>query len=127
MNVNKNKKVWLIAVPLIVLLGFLIYDSLSQPSLKDIPGGFEEVAFARNEQNKGGIIRVYAVTVNDIEQAKYSEAAELFPTNDYNSVTRIFFFDKNKPYPTALSVEPPYYDHEKYEAIQIIKRTGNKN
>ncbi len=121
-----KKKVWFIAIPIILLLSYLIYDSFSQPSLKDIPGQFEEVAFARNEQNKGGIVRVYAVTVGDLNNAQYDDAADLFPTNDYNSMTRIFFFDKNKPFPTEVKVEPPYYDVEKYEAVQIVKRTGSK-
>lgn len=123
---KKNKKVWLIAIPLILILSYLIYDSFSQPSIKDLPGDFEEVAFVRNEQNKGGITRVYAVTVGDQLNAKYDACADLFPTNDFNSVTRIFFFDKNKPYPTVLDIEPPYYDTSKYEAINIIKRTGSK-
>ena len=123
---KKNKKVWFLAIPLILLLGYLIYDSYSQPSLKNISGDFEEVAFVRNEQNKGGIIRIYAVTVGDIMHADYKAAAELFPTNDFNSVTRIFFFDKKNDYPTTLSIDPPYFDTVKYEAINIIKKTGNK-
>lgn len=122
---NKKKKIWFIAIPIIIILGYLIYDSYSQPGLKDIPGQFEEAAFVRNEQNKGGIVRVYAVTVGDITEAQYNAAADLFPTNDFNSVTRIFFFDKNKPFPTELSIDPPYYDTTKYEAIHIMKRTGS--
>lgn len=122
---NKKKKVWLIAIPIIIILSYLIYDSYSQPSLKDIPGQFEEVAFVRNEQNKGGIVRIYAVSVGDQEQAQYDNAAKLFPTNDFNSVTRIFFFDRNKPFPKELSIDPPYYDTAAYNAIHIIKRTGS--
>lgn len=104
----------------------MIWDSYSQPSIKDIPGDFEEVAFVRNEQNKVGIERIYAVTVGDLMNAKYEACAELFPTNDFNSVTRIFFFEKNKPYPTSLQLDPPYYDTSKYEAINIIKKRGTK-
>ncbi|TCV12860.1 hypothetical protein EDC17_102229 [Sphingobacterium alimentarium] len=123
---KKNKKVWLLAVPIILILGYMIWDSYSQLGIKDIPGDFEEVAFVRNEQNKGGIERIYAVTVGDLHNAKYEDCAELFPTNDFNSVTRVFFFDKNKPYPTTLKIEPPHYDTSKYEAINIIKRRGTK-
>lgn len=122
---KKSKKVWLLAIPLILILGYMIWDAYSQPSIEDIPGNFEEVAFVRNEQNKGGIERIYAVSVGDIANAKFEACAELFPTNDFNSVTRIFFFDKNKPYPTTLSLEPPYYDTTKYEAIHILKRRGS--
>lgn len=123
---KKSSKIWLVAIPLILLFGYMIWDSYSQPSIKDIPGDFEEVAFVRNEQNKGGIERIYAVTVGDLMNAKYEACAELFPTNDFNSVTRIFFFDKNKPYPTSLQLDPPYYDTSKYEAINIIKKRGTK-
>jgi len=124
---KKNRKVWLLAVPLIIILGYMIWDSYSQPGIKDIPGEFEEVAFVRNEQNKGGIERIYAVTVGDLTNANYDACAELFPTNDFNSVTMVFFFDRNKPYPTALTIEPPHYDTSKYEAINIIKRRGSNN
>lgn len=122
---KKKKKVWFIAIPIILILGYLIFDSYSQPTLKSIPGQFEEVAFIRNEQNKGGIIRIYAVTVGDMTNAQYDAAADLFPTNDFNSVTRVFFFDKNKPFPSELSLDAPYYDTSKYEAVHILKRTGS--
>ncbi|MCI0919980.1 hypothetical protein [Sphingobacterium rhinopitheci] len=121
---KKRKKVWFIAIPIILILGYLIYDGYSQPSLTSIPGQFEEVAFIRNEQNKGGIVRIYAVTVGNMTDAAYDVAADLFPINDYNSVTRIFFFDKNKPFPKELSLDPPYYDTTQYEAVHILKRTG---
>lgn len=122
---KKKKKVWFIAIPIILLVGYFIFDSYSQPNLKDIPGQFEEVAFIRNEQNKGGIVRIYAISVGDIAVANYAAAANLFPTNDFNSVTRLFFFDKHEPFPKELSLESPYYDTTKYEATHILKRTGS--
>lgn len=123
---RKNKKIVLIIVPLVLILGYLIWDSYSQPSIQDIPGDFEEVAFIRNEQNKGGIVRIYAVTVGDPLKANYDACADLFPTNDYNSVTRIFFFDKKGDFPKELELEAPYYDTTKYNAINIVKRSGRK-
>lgn len=122
----KNKKIVLIIIPLVLILGYLIWDSYSQPSIRDIPGDFEEVAFVRNEQNKGGIVRIYAVTVGDPLKANYDACADLFPTNDYNSVTRIFFFDKKGDFPNELKLDPPYYDTTKYNAINIVKRSGTK-
>lgn len=124
---KKSRKIWLIAIPLIAILGYMIWDSYSQPTIKDIPGNFEEIAFVRNEQNKGGIERIYAVTVEDLTNANYNACAELFPVNDFNSITRVFFFDKNKPYPTSLTLEPPHYDTSKYEAIHIVKRRGTND
>ncbi len=121
---KKNKRIWLIALFLVIILGYFIYDSYSQPSIEDLPGNFEEVAFVRNENNKGGIIRIYAVSVGDQLNARYDECADLFPVNDYGSLTKIYFFDKSKPYPTKLQLEEPHYDTTKYEAINILRRRG---
>lgn len=121
---KKKKKIWFIAIPLILILGYFIYDAYSQPSIEDLPGGFEEVAFVRNENNKGGIIRIYAVTVKDQLNAQYDKCADLFPVNDYGSLTKIYFFDKSKPYPTSLQLEDTHYDNSKYEAINILSRRG---
>lgn len=123
---KKKSRVWLIAIPLVILISYLLYDSFTQKSIKSLKGDFEEVAFVRNEQNKGGIIRIYAVTVGNPKYADYETCATFFPTNDYGSKTTIYFFDKNKPYPTELSLEYPHYDTNAYEAISIIKKTGSQ-
>lgn len=122
---KRKRKFWWIAIGLIVVLGYGIWEAFNQPSIQDLPGDFEEVAFVRNEQNKGGIIRVYAVSVGDMANAKYDACADLFPTNDYGSVTKIYFFDKTQPFPTDLTIDPPHYDTDRYEAIMILKRTGS--
>jgi len=120
-----KRKFWIIAIGLILLLGYGIWEAYNQPSIKDLPGDFEEVAFVRNEQNKGGIMRVYAVTVGDMTNAKFDACADMFPTNDYGSITKIYFFDKSKPFPINLAIEPPHYDTNQYEAVMILKRTGS--
>lgn len=110
---------------MVAILGYGIWEAFNQPSIKDLPGKFEEVAFVRNEQNKGGIIRIYAVAVGDIGQADFEACADLFPTNDYGSMTKVYFFDKQKPYPTALTIDTPHFDGKQYEAIMILKRSGS--
>lgn len=126
MNVQKTKsnRIWWIGGALIILLGYFLYDSYSQPKIQDLPGDFEEVAFVRNEQNKGGIIRIYAVTVGDPINAKYEECADMFPVNDYGSITKVYFFDKSASYPTELTLDEPHFDTDAYQAIRIIKRSG---
>lgn len=123
---QKNKRFWWIAIGLIFILIYGIWDAFSQPSIEDLPGEFKEVAFIRNEQNKGGIIRVYAVTVGDLNNAKFDACADLFPVNDYGSLTKIYFFDKSKPFPTTLTIDAPHYDTQKYNAVSILKRTGQE-
>ncbi len=124
--IKKNKKLWLLATALLVVLAYALWDSFSQPGIDSLPGKFEEVAFVRNEQNKGGIIRIYAVTVGNLEKADYKACAELLPVNDFNSTTKVYFFDKTQPYPTTLTIAPPHYDTTQYQAINIVKRTGKK-
>lgn len=123
---QRKRKLWLIVLGLAIILGYGIWEAYNQPSIEDLPGEFKEVAFVRNEQNKGGIIRLYAVSVGDMQNANYESAADLFPTNDYGSMTKIYFFDKNKGFPTALSIDTPHYDTGKYEAVMILKRTGSE-
>lgn len=123
---RKNKRIWLIVVLLGIVVFFGIREAFNQPSIEDLPGDFTETAFVRNEQNKGGIIRIYAVSVGDMQHADYEACADLFPTNDYGSVTKIYFFDKKKGYPEELSIEAPHYDTDRYEAIMILRRTGNE-
>ncbi|MFD2744462.1 MULTISPECIES: hypothetical protein [Sphingobacterium] len=121
---KSRKIIWFVGA-LSLLLIYFVWDSYSQPNIKDVPGDFEEVAFVRNEQNKGGIVRIYAVTVGDPTQAQYEQCADLFPTNDYGSVTKIYFFDKNGSYPTELTLEEPHFETGKYSVLRIIKRYGS--
>lgn len=123
---KKNKKVWLLVIPVLVLLGFILKDTFNQKSIEDLPGGFKEVAFVRNEQNKGGIIRIYAVTVGDLLNADYTACLELLPVNDYGSTTTVYFFDRTAPYPTTLTIDAPHFDGTKYKAVQISKKYGKK-
>lgn len=121
---KKNKRVWLIIIPILAILAFMLKDSFTQKSIEDLPGDFKEVAFVRNEQNKGGIIRIYAISVGNPAQADYQACIDLLPVNDYGSSTTAYFFDKNAPYPTSLKVEAPHYDGKQFQAIQISKKSG---
>lgn len=123
---RSNKLIWFGAA-LVLLVGYFVWDSYSQPDISSIKGRFEEVAFVRNEQNKGGIIRIYAVTVQDVYDANYEACAETFPVNDFGSYTKIYFFDKSKPYPTELSIEEPHFDTNAFQAVRIIKKNGSND
>jgi len=121
---RKNKRVWLIIIPILAILAFMFKDSFTQKSIEDLPGDFKEVAFVRNEQNKGGIVRIYAISVGKPAEADYKACIDLLPVNDYGSSTTAYFFDKNTPYPTSLTLEAPHYDGKQFQAIQISKKSG---
>lgn len=121
---KKNKRIWLIIIAIVAISGFMLKDSLTQKSIEDLPGDFKEVAFVRNDQNKGGIIRIYAISVGKPSEADYKACIDLLPVNDYGSSTTAYFFDKNSPYPTSLAIETPHYDTKQFHAIQISKKSG---
>ena len=84
-----------------LLLGWFIYDSLSQPTTQDLPGGFQEVAAYRNENNTGPITRVYAVTVADTLWRAMRQYGDLMPYTKYGN-TKVYFFRQGQPVPKLV-------------------------
>lgn len=84
-----------------LLLGWFVYDSLSQASPQDLPGNFQEVAVYRNENNTGPIVRVYAVTVADTLWREMRQYGDLMPYTKYGSTT-VYFFRQGQPAPDKV-------------------------
>lgn len=99
----------------ILLTGWFIYDSFSQPGPDDLQGNFKETAFYRNENNTGPIIRIYAVTVSDTLWAEMQQYGEFMPHTKYGN-TKVYFFKAGGPYPTEVqpgepNIPQPYRAH----------------
>lgn len=104
----------------LVLSGvFILRDILLQPGIHNVPGGFEERSFVRNEQNKGGIVRLYAFTVSDTAHADYLACGNLLPHNAYGSTTTAYFFEQGKPTPEKLKLDTPHFDASRFRAIAV--------
>src|SRR5690606_2668109 len=88
------------SVILIVVI-LIVGQSLTQPGVADLETEFEEVAFYRNENNTGPVIRVYVVAVSDTSRGDLEQYVGFMPHNKYGN-TKVFFFLKDKPYPTAV-------------------------
>ena len=86
---------------IVLLLGWFIFDSLSQPGVGDLKGGFQEVAMYRNENNTGPIIRVYAVTVADTAWQQMRQYGDFMPYTKYGN-TKVYFFRQGQPVPKAV-------------------------
>ena len=99
----KTIKYILIAVAAALVIWF-IQDSFSQPSVDDLKGDFKEVAFYRNENNTGPIVRVYAVTVADTLWDEMRQYGDFMPHTKYGN-TKVYFFLKGKPAPDKVSPE----------------------
>src|SRR5690606_2557923 len=113
---------WLIGVAIIAFVSLFFVDLLRQPGPADLTGGFEELAFVRNEQNKGGIIRIYAFRVADTADADYMGCGELLPHNDYGSMTTAYFFAAGAPAPASLRLEPPHFATSRFRPVAVYQK-----
>ena len=117
-----SKRRWIgIGILTVVIVGVLI-DMLRQPGIQDLPGSFEQRAFIRNEQNKGGIVRIYAISVTNPEIADYAACMEQLPHNEYGSITTAYFFEDNASIPTYLSLDTPAFDPMLFEPIAVFHK-----
>ena len=104
----KNKKLLFLAL-ILLTLGFIIYDSTSLPTVKDLQGNFQETAVYRNANNTGPIVRVYAVKVEGEVWKEMQQYGDMMPYTKYGSTT-VYFFDASKPAPSQLAANEPHFD-----------------
>lgn len=119
----KRYRNWFFGLAVAVLCALSIWDILGNLAPGDLKGGFEEAAFVRNEQNKGGIIRIYAFRVTDTVGADYMGCGNLLPHNDYGSITMAYFFESDKPVPNILHLAPPHFDTIRYQPVAVYNKS----
>ncbi|WP_118196258.1 hypothetical protein [Albibacterium indicum] len=121
-KVNKKRLIWLGIIVLIVLY-IVVSDSSLLTNTKEIRGGFTEVAFNRNENNSGPVVRIYAVKVDSPLVADFDSYGSSMPHTEHGT-TKIFFFDAKQGAPEKLSLQPPYYDTTQYSAIWVFQKNA---
>jgi hypothetical protein len=104
----KNKRSILLAV-VIIALGLVLWNVFTQPGPADLKGNFKEVAFIRNEQNTGPVIRVYAVTLSDTLWKEMVDYGNFMPYNKYGN-TKVYFFLNKNPYPMQVKIGSNNFD-----------------
>lgn len=119
---NRRHRKGVIGLILLAFIAFLIQDILRSRGPANLKGGFEEIAFVRNEQNKGGIVRIYAFRVTDTLGADYLGCGELLPHNDYGSATTAYFFESGTSAPSLIELEPPHFDTLKFRPIAVYTK-----
>jgi hypothetical protein len=87
-----------LAIGILALLGYILYDSFSQLGTGDLSGEFKEAAFYRNENNTGPVNRIYAVTLNDTLWQQMQTYGELMPHTKYGT-TKVYYFLQGAPVP----------------------------
>jgi len=106
---NTKKVKYILASAIALLIGYIIYDSSSQPTVNDLKGNFKEVALYRNPNNTGPILRIYAVTVQGEPWEEMQKYGDLMPYTKYGN-TKVFFFQEGKPAPSRIALEEPNFD-----------------
>lgn len=121
-----GKKVkYIIAAAIAVLIGYIIYDSSSQPTVNDLKGNFKEVALYRNPNNTGPILRIYAVTVQGEPWEEMQKYGDLMPYTKYGN-TKVFFFQEGKPTPVSLVLGDNNFDAQfRQNCVAKYEKDGN--
>jgi len=107
MKILKSK--YLLFILVFAGLFWMLKDSFTQPGINDLKAGFKETAYYRNENNTGPVIRLYAVSVSDTLYKEMVEYGNFMPHTKYGT-TIVYFFKKEKPFPTELSGISPHFD-----------------
>jgi len=106
---TKKIRSYIIFAVIALVIGYIIFDSTSQPNTNDLKGNFKEAAVYRNENNTGPVIRIYAVTVQGEPWEEMQKYGDLMPYTKYGS-TKVYFFDEQKPFPKTLSPGDQSFD-----------------
>lgn len=118
----------ILLVSVLGILGMLFYNFSNITTRNSLPGGFDEVAYVRNENNLGTVVLYYAFTVSDTANADYMALGQTLPFNKTSGITTAFFFDKTEPAPNELVLEFPHFDTALYKPIAVytIDKVGNR-
>jgi len=98
---NNRRRKYLISIVVILLLIWFIADAVNEPGVQDLKGDFTEVAFYRNENNTGPIVRIYAVTLTDTLWQQMEQYGNFMPHTKYGT-TKVYFFLQSKPVPKEV-------------------------
>ncbi len=87
------KSSYIIIAAVLGVLALILWQSLSQPGVKDLKGNMQEVAMYRNENNTGPVVRLYAVTAGDTLWQEMKKWGDLMPYTKYGT-TKVYFFQQ---------------------------------
>lgn len=116
-----KRSVWIWTATVSIFLVMMVYQYLQLNNASDLPGGFERVAYVRNENNQGGIYQYYAYTVKELQEAEYASLVEMLPLSGKTGLTTVYFFDKKGLYPSELKLDVPHFDPV-FVPIKVFER-----
>jgi hypothetical protein len=119
----KKNKLYILILSLAAIAG-MIWNTLSEPGIKELKSNFKEEAFIRNEQNTGPVIRIYSVSMDNENRNEIELYGNYMPHNKYGT-TRVYFFLNSKPFPESLkSGDINIQDEFKENCIALYEKNG---
>lgn len=98
---NKKSFTYIITALVLLLILFMIKDTLNQPGVEDMKAGFKEVLKYRNANNTGPVQRIYVVTVKDTIWQELEDYGNLMPHTKYGN-TKVYYFLEGGKVPQSL-------------------------
>lgn len=119
----KKNKLYLFILSIAAVAG-MIWSVLKEPGINELKSNFKEVAFIRNEQNTGPVIRIYAVVMDTEDRNEIELYGNYMPHTKYGT-TKVYFFLSNKPYPKSLKFgDINIEDEYKANCVAIYEKNG---
>ncbi|MCH7403451.1 hypothetical protein ACFOUP_04630 [Belliella kenyensis] len=114
-----NRLVYLLFALVIGLMVWIVKDSFTQPSVRDLDLVYKELVFFRNENNTGPIQRVYVVYVEDDSRELLEAYGDYMPHTKYGN-TQVYFFTDSTNAPKDVLHSKPFIPIA-YQAYCVAK------
>lgn len=119
----KKYKAYILLLSVLIIIA-IVWNTMTEPGIKDLKSNFKEVAFIRNEQNTGPVIRIYAVSLNSENWKEMEQYGNYMPHTKYGT-TRIYFFLNNSELPDELNFgEINIAEQYKKNCIALYEKDG---
>ena len=97
----KSKKFNIVlGIVVLLLVGWMLKGTFSQPGIDDLKSNFKEITHYRNENNTGPVQYVYIVTLQDTMYTEMETFGNFQPHHKGGN-TKVYYFLENKPYPSV--------------------------
>ena len=119
----KKHKAFILLLSVLIIIA-IVWNTMTEPGIKDLKSNFKEVAFIRNEQNTGPVIRIYAVSLNSENWKEMEQYGNYMPHTKYGT-TRIYFFLNKSELPDELNFgEINIAEQYKKNCIALYEKDG---
>lgn len=123
---NKKFNIFL-GIAVLVIVGWMIKGTFTQPGIDGLKSDFKEVAHYRNENNTGPIQYVFSVTVKDTVWSELETFGNFKPHHKGGN-TKVYFFKEGTPVPDQLFPGKVNFDPQYNKScIALYEKTAMGN